>query len=84
MKVALVRIGNSRGIRIPKPVIRQCGFSDMVEMTVEDNRVVIAPHVRARQGWGEAFRDAGGGFEGDESLLAGAGRNEFDRDEWWW
>ena len=27
MKVALVRVGNSRGVRIPKPVIRHCGGS---------------------------------------------------------
>src|ERR1035441_7905794 len=26
MRTELVRIGNSRGIRIPKPLIEQCGF----------------------------------------------------------
>jgi len=26
MKVELIRIGNSRGIRIPKPLIEQCGL----------------------------------------------------------
>jgi antitoxin MazE len=83
MKVALVRIGNSRGVRIPKPVIRHCGFSDTVELRVENHCVVIAPHARARQGWEEAFRGAGGS-SGDELLLAGLDPNEFDREEWQW
>jgi len=30
MKTQLVQIGNSRGIRIPKPLIEQCGFGDTV------------------------------------------------------
>ena len=83
MKVALVRIGNSRGVRIPKPVIAHCGFSDTVELRVENNCVVIAPHVRARQGWDQAFRDAGEAAA-DELLLAGAAPNDFDREEWRW
>ena len=31
MKTELVRIGNSRGIRIPKPIIEQCRLGDTVE-----------------------------------------------------
>jgi len=83
MKVALVRIGNSRGVRIPKPVIAHCGFSDTVELRVESNCVVIAPHARVRQGWDQAFRDAGEAAA-DELLLAGFPPNEFDREEWRW
>jgi antitoxin MazE len=56
MKVDLVRIGNSRGVRIPKAIIEQCGFTDRVEMTVEDGRLVITPVENPREGWEEAFR----------------------------
>jgi antitoxin MazE len=56
MKVELVRIGNSRGIRIPKPVLEQCGFRDTVELRVENDRVVIAPGRTPCEGWEEAFR----------------------------
>ena len=59
MKVELIRVGNSRGIRIPKSIIEQCGFEGAVEMTIEHNRLVIAPARQPRQGWEEAFRDAG-------------------------
>jgi antitoxin component of MazEF toxin-antitoxin module len=42
MKVDLIRIGNSRGIRIPKPVIEQCGFGDTAELRIEQDRLIIA------------------------------------------
>jgi antitoxin MazE len=42
MKVELVRIGNSRGIRIPKPILEQCGFQDTLELRVENDRLVMS------------------------------------------
>lgn len=44
MKVAIIQIGNSRGIRLPKSVIDQCGLSDTAELHVEQNRIVITPN----------------------------------------
>lgn len=83
MKVQLVRIGNSRGIRIPKPVIEQCGFGETAELSVETGRLVITPEKKPRQGWAEAFRVAGAGAA-DELLLEGLPPNAFDQDEWTW
>ena len=83
MRAELVRIGNSRGVRIPKPLIEQCGLGDMVELRVENDCLVISPERRPRQGWGEAFR-AAGPAERDELLLEIAEPNEFDRKEWQW
>jgi antitoxin MazE len=51
MKVELVRIGNSQGIRFPKPILEQCGFQDTVEVRVENDRLVIAQGHRPRKGW---------------------------------
>ena len=48
MKVKLVRIGNSRGIRIPKAILEQCGLQDAAELRVEKNRLVIAREHRPR------------------------------------
>jgi antitoxin MazE len=81
MKVPLVPVGNSRGIRIPKAVIEQCGFGDTVELNVERNRVILTPGARPREGWEEAFR-AAGPSDSDELLLAGS--NRFDEEEWEW
>ena len=55
MNVDLVRIGNSRGIRIPKPIIEQCGFGNRVNFEVEGDRLIIGPAETPRGGWDDAF-----------------------------
>ncbi len=55
MDVDLVRIGNSRGVRIPKPIIEQCGFGDRVSFAVEGDRLIIGPAAVPRAGWAAAF-----------------------------
>lgn len=59
----LVRIGNSRGVRLPKAVIEQVGFDDEVELHVEARRVVIERVTRPRAGWAEAVRRLGADSE---------------------
>lgn len=83
MRLELVPVGNSRGLRIPKPILEQCGFRDAVELHVEKNRLVITPERRPRQGWEEAFR-AGSPLAQDELLLSDLPANDFDRREWRW
>ena len=80
MRASLVRIGNSRGLRIPKAVLEQCGFGSEVELRVEDRRLVIVPIAVARLGWEEAFAAAGP----DQKLLLPELSSEFDETEWTW
>lgn len=54
MKVAIIAIGNSRGVRLPKAVLDQVDLRGEAELTVEDGRIVLAP-AKARQGWAETF-----------------------------
>ena len=82
MRTELVRIGNSRGIRIPKPLIEQCGLGKTVHLRVENDCLVISQE-QPRQGWDEAFRAAGPSLE-DDLLLENADPNKFDREEWQW
>lgn len=83
MKTELVRIGNSRGIRIPKPIIEQCGLGETVEVRVESHRLIISPARQPRQGWSDAFRASGPAGQ-DELMLEVTEPNEFDHQEWRW
>jgi antitoxin MazE len=83
MRVELVRIGNSRGIRIPKALIEQCGFGGAVDLRVEKDRLVIAPDRAPRQGWKEAFAAAGSSAR-DSLPFEALPPNEFDDAEWTW
>ena len=82
MRTSIIRIGNSRGIRIPKPLLDQVGLQGTVQLRAEKGRLVILPDRAARQGWAEAFASAAG-RESDRALLGGI-TNDFDRDEWTW
>ncbi len=81
MKARLVRIGNSRGVRLPKAVIDQVGLDDDVELSVEDNRVIITAASPPRSGWAEAARRLGAESRG---LMNPASPTRFDEDEWQW
>jgi antitoxin MazE len=82
MTVDVIRIGNSRGIRIPKTLIDQCGLGDKVELRVEKGRLIVAPQRQPRQGWEEALRAAGPG--GADELLLDMPPTRFDMEEWEW
>lgn len=81
MKTKLVRIGNSRGIRLPKPLIEQAGLTDEVELEVRDGTIVIAASVRVRSGWVTAAKELRA-REGDPLDEPAATR--FDEQEWEW
>ena len=52
MKARIVKVGNSKGIRIPKPLIDQVGLAEDVELEVRDGAIVISPAKRTRRGVG--------------------------------
>ena len=81
MKLELTRIGNSRGIRIPKPLIEECGLGDIVEVRVIPEGLIVAPHHAPRRGWKQAFAASRGE---QEILLDGIASNVFDREDWKW
>jgi len=83
MRVKLVRIGNSRGIRIPKVILEQCGLQETADLQVERDRLVIARERRPRQGWEEAFV-AAKLCSNEEFLLEALPSNKFDREDWRW
>ena len=86
MKIDIIRIGNSRGIRLPKAVIDQCQFTEQVELEVRRGEVVLRAATRkSRDGWEEAFQTARAeAFNGDEAAEFEAMKNAFDDAEWTW
>ena len=69
MKVKVVAIGNSRGIRIPKAVLEQCAISHAVNLHSNGKRIVLTPvKEKPRQGWAEAAQKMR--RAGDDELLA--------------
>ena len=57
MKADIISIGNSKGIRIPSTIIKQCKIGEHVELEVEEGKIILKPLVeKPREGWEKAFR----------------------------
>jgi antitoxin MazE len=82
MKARIVRVGNSRGIRLPKPLLELAGLREEVEIHAEPGRIVIESAARPRSGWADAARRMA--TEGDDGLLDQPTRTRFDAEEWTW
>lgn len=83
IRTKVVKIGNSRGIRLPKSVLEQCGLGETVELDVQDGTLVVRPVRDPRAGWDEAFRRMA--ERGDDRLIDGNWQpTNFEQAEWEW
>ena len=82
MKARLVRIGNSRGIRLPKPLIEEVGLEEEVELRIRDGAIVICASRTPRAGWEAAAKEMAALHE--DRLLDPPVPTEFDAKEWEW
>lgn len=48
MKASIIKIGNSKGIRIPKPLLEESGISSDVEITSKKGSITITPIKKRR------------------------------------
>lgn len=84
MRVPLVRIGNSRGIRIPRAVLEQLGFEGELVLEIRSGRLVLSRARRPREGWDRSF--ARMAERRDDRLVHGEQirASSFDAKEWEW
>lgn len=84
MRTRIVKIGNSQGIRIPKPLIEETGLKGEVDLRVEDHSLVISRVRDVREGWDHAFQKMA--ERRDEALLdpEAPSLTSWDETEWEW
>ncbi|PNV74138.1 AbrB/MazE/SpoVT family DNA-binding domain-containing protein [Leptospira inadai] len=57
MRVSVVKIGNSKGIRIPKAVLEECHIEEEVDLLIDKNKIIITPFkTKPRDGWEKQFK----------------------------
>ena len=78
----VVKIGNSRGIRIPRALLEQADLKDEVEISVDGNKLVIQSARQHRQGWEAKFSEMA--QHGDDRLLDQPNLTQWDEAEWIW
>ena len=84
IKTRIIQIGNSQGIRIPKPILEQLGFTEEVELEVLPGQLVVRSAHQPRQQWDEYFKamaEAGDDQLLDDELLT---LTDWEESEWEW
>jgi antitoxin MazE len=79
VKAKLVKIGNSRGLRLAKPLLEAAGLTDEVEIHAAPGLLTIRPAAHPRAGWAEAASAVK-----PEGLLDEITTTRFDEEEWTW
>jgi antitoxin MazE len=82
VRAQIVKIGNSRGVRLPKLLIDQMGFENEVDIFIQRGQLVLRPVARPRQGWNEQFHAMA--KNGDDHLIDKAVSTQWDGGEWEW
>ncbi len=84
MKVKITRIGNSKGIRIPKPILEQLRIEKEVELETDGDSLIIRSTRELRKGWDAAFKKMA--QRRDDKLILGDDphSSKWDENEWQW
>ncbi len=82
LQVAVRAIGNSKGVVIPKIILEQSGIQEIVEMSVDGEKIVLSkPKNTVRECWAKDAQDLA--KAGEDKLVLGDFVNEEDGD-WVW
>lgn len=68
MRIKLIKIGNSKGVRLPKAVLKECQFQEELELQVYKKTVLLTAVHPKRQEWSDLIRQSvepGNDFEED-------------------
>ena len=78
----VVKIGNSRGIRIPRALLEQAGLTEEVELSIQGNKLIIQSVRQSRKGWETHFANMA--KNGDDRLLEETTPTRWDEEDWVW
>jgi antitoxin MazE len=82
MLVSIVKIGNSKGIRLPKAIIDQCSIDDKVDLEVKNNEIILkAIKKKPREGWNQKFKMMA---ENGDDKLSISDSIDIDMKNWEW
>ena len=80
MEVSVIKIGNSKGIRLSKTLIEKYSIKDTVELILEKGQIIIKPSAKPRKGWDKAFAEMA--RNGDDRLLFNDVFEDENLEEW--
>jgi len=56
MEASIIKIGNSRGLRLSKSILEKYNINERVEIILEKGRIILKPIESPRKNWETAFK----------------------------
>ena len=56
METSIIKIGNSKGLRLSKTILEEYNIKDKVELILEKGYIILKPKAEPRKGWEKAFK----------------------------
>ena len=80
MDLSIIKIGNSKGIRLSKTILEKYEIKDTVEVTLEKDHIILKPKVKPRKGWDKSFKKMH--ERGDDKILLPDVFQDENLEEW--
>ncbi|WP_224997044.1 AbrB/MazE/SpoVT family DNA-binding domain-containing protein [Cesiribacter sp. SM1] len=80
MEQPIIRIGNSKGLRLSKNILDRYQIKDKVEVILEEGQIVLKPVSSPREGWDKAFKQMH--KKGEDQLLMDDVFDDESFDQW--
>ena len=80
MEVSVIKIGNSKGIRLNKTILERYNIKDSVDLIMDKGQIILKPILKPRKGWEKAFEKMA--KEGDDNLLIEDVFDDENLEEW--
>ncbi len=80
MEANIIKIGNSKGVRLSKTILEKYQIGEKVELILEKDHIILRPVKQPRQGWAEAFKKMH--EQGEDKLLIPDVFEDEDFEEW--
>lgn len=80
MEISIIKIGNSKGLRLSKMILDKYGIRDKVELILENSQIILKPIKEPRKDWEKAFKEMR--KMGDDKLLLNDVFDDENLDEW--
>jgi len=80
METSIIKIGNSKGLRLSKTILEKYNIKDKVELILEKDQIILKPITRPRENWEKKFREMN--ESGDDRLLMDDMFEDENLEEW--
>jgi antitoxin MazE len=57
VELSIIKIGNSKGLRLTKSILETYNIKDKVELILEKGQIILRPISPVRNGWDDAFKE---------------------------